>query len=322
MVRAGLFLFLSFVAALPAAAAQVEYPRQPIKLVVPFAPGGTAEILARIIADRMSCDLGQAVFVETIDGAGSTVGTETVARAKPDGYTLLMNTAPSFAINPLIYRNLKYDIVRDFVPISWMTRTPNVLVVRKNLPANSITELVTYAKKNPGKLNYGSSGNGTVLHLSGVMFAQQAGIEMVHVPYRGGAPAMNDLVGGVIDLVFDNLPAALPQIKAGNVCALAVTTKTRSKELPLVRTLAEQGFPDFATDTSSVIFAPKGTPPAVIARLSRAAMAAARDAETATRLNAVGAEVIGSTPEVLARFRDQQMSYWAPIVRRAGVRIE
>ncbi len=314
-------ILLTLAAVLPAAA-QDGFPRQPIKLVVPFAPGGTADILARIVADRMARDLGRPMVVETIDGAGSTVGTEAVARAKPDGYTLLMNTSPRFAINPLIFRNLKYDIVRDFVPVSWMTRTPNVLIARKDLAANTIAEFVSLAKKNPGRFNYGSSGNGTVLHLSGALFAREAGIDMVHIPYRGGAPAMNDLVAGVIDIVFDNLPAALPQIRAGNVKALAVTTRVRSAQLPNVPTLAEQGYPAVVTDTSSVIFAPKGTPQAVIARLARAAQIAARDPETVKRLNAVGAESVGSTPEELARFRDQQMSFWTLIVRQAGVAAE
>jgi tripartite-type tricarboxylate transporter receptor subunit TctC len=203
-----------------------------------------------------------------------------------------------------------------------MTRTPNVLVARKTFPANSLAEFIALAKGNPGRFNYGSSGNGTVLHLSGVMLAQQAGIDIVHVPYRGGAPAMNDLAGGVIDVMFDNLPAALPQIRAGNVKALAVTTKTRSPALPGLRTMAEQGFPDFETDTWSTIFAPRGTPDAIVARLNAATRVSLRDADTVRRLNAVGAEAIGSTPQELAQFRDRQLSYWAPIVRRPGARIE
>ena len=305
----------------PAQAAQGDYPHQPIRMIVPFAAGGTADLIARIVAAQMSADLGVQMVVESIDGAGGTLGTANAARARPDGATLLINTAPSFAIHPVLYRNLNYDI-RAFVPVALMTRTANVMVARKSLPANTLAEFIALAKREPGRFTYGSSGNGTVLHVSGVLLGRDAGIDIRHIPYRGGAPAMNDLIGGVIDVMFDNLPAALPQIRAGNVKALAVTTRTRSPALPDLPTMAEQGLADFETDTWSAIFAPPGTPPAIVARLSRAAMAAARDPETVRRLNAAGAESVGSTPEELAAFRDRQLSYWAPIVRDSGARIE
>jgi tripartite-type tricarboxylate transporter receptor subunit TctC len=307
--------------AVPAHAADAAYPRQPIRLVVPFAAGGTADLIARIVAARMSTDLGRQVVVESIDGAGGTLGTAAVARARPDGYTLLIATAPSFAINPVLYPNLAYDI-RAFAPVALVSRTPNVLVARKTLPADTLAAFIALAKREPGRFTYGSSGNGTVLHLSGVLLAQGAGIEIRHIPYRGGAPAMTDLVGGVIDIMFDNLPAALPQIRAGNIKALAVTTRLRTRALPDLPTIAEQGFPDFDTDTWSAIFAPPGTPPAIVVRLSRAARAAATDPETVRRLNASGVESVSSTPESLAAFRDRQLGYWAPIVRASGARIE
>ncbi|HEX2494006.1 MAG TPA: tripartite tricarboxylate transporter substrate binding protein, partial [Steroidobacter sp.] len=307
--------------AAPTQAAQIDYPRQPIRMIVPFAAGGTADLIARILAARMSAELGQQVVVESIDGAGGTLGSETVARARADGYTILINTAPSFAINPVLYPRLTYDI-RSFAPVALMTRTPNVMVARKDLPANTLAEFVALAKREPGRFTYGSSGNGTVLHLSGVLLARDAGIEIRHIPYRGGAPAMNDLIGGVIDVMFDNLPASLPQIRAGNVKALAVTTKMRSPVLHDLPTMAEQGFPDFETDTWSAIFAPPGTPAEIVGRLNEAALATARDVETVRRLQAVGAESIGSSPQELAAFRDRQLVYWAPIVRASGARIE
>jgi tripartite-type tricarboxylate transporter receptor subunit TctC len=308
-------------AALPLAA-QPAYPRQPVKLIVPFAAGGTTDILARIIAARLATDLGQQVVVENIDGAGGSVGAEAAARARPDGYTLIFHTSSTGAINAVLYPDLKYDMRRDFVPISLLTRNPNILVARKNFPANTLAEFIALAKKNPGKFNYGSSGNGTILHLAGALFAKQAGVNIVHVPYRGAGPAMNDLVAGVIDLMFDNLPSALVQIRAGNVKPLALTTKTRSPALPNLRTMAEQGFPTYETDTWGALFAPRGTPPAIIARLNKAAVAAMHDPATVKRLNDLGAVVVGSSPEELARFRDQQLTYWAPIVRDSGARIE
>src|SRR5688572_14783711 len=243
-------IFLAALAAiLPAQAAQNAYPRQPVKLIIPFAAGGTTDLLGRIIADRMGTELGQQMVVENIDGAGGTVAAQSAARARPDGYTLVLHTASTGAINPALYPNLRYDMRRDFAPVSLLTRTPNVLIARKNLPANNVAELIALAKRTPGRLNYGSSGNGTILHLSGALFAKEAGVDIVHVPYRGAGPAMNDLVGGVIDLAFDNLPSALVQIRAGNVKALALTTKTRSPAIPNLRTMAEQGFPAYETDT-------------------------------------------------------------------------
>ena len=320
-VLAGLTLMAAALFALPATA-QADYPRQPVKLIVPFAAGGTTDILARIIAARMATDLRQQVVVENVDGAGGSVGAEAAARGRPDGYTIILHTASTGAINSALYPNLKYDMRRDFVPVSLLTRTPNVLVARKNFPANDLAGFIALAKKNPGKFNYGSAGNGTILHLSGALLSKQAGINIVHVPYRGAGPAMNDLVGGVIDVLFDNLPSALVQIRAGNVKPLALTTKARSPALPNLRTIAEQGFPAYETDTWAAIFAPRGTPPAIVARLNRAALATVRDAATAKRLNDLGAVVVGSTPEDLAKFRDQQLAFWAPIVRQSGARIE
>jgi tripartite-type tricarboxylate transporter receptor subunit TctC len=317
LILAGLFA-----APAPSQAGQAAYPRQPVKLVIPFAAGGTTDLLGRIIADRMGTDLGQQMVVENIDGAGGTVAGQYVARARPDGYTLILHTASTGAINPALYPNLRYDMRRDFVPVVLLTRTPNVLIVKKTLPANSLAELIALAKRTPGQLNYGSSGNGTILHLSGALFARQAGIDIVHIPYRGAGPAMNDLIGGVIDMMFDNLPTALVQIRAGNVKPIALTTKTRSPALPELRTLAEQGFPDFETDTWAAVFAPRGTPLEVIARLNRAGLATIRDPTTVKRLNDLGAVTVGSTPEELARFLDQQLAYYAPIVRASGARIE
>jgi tripartite-type tricarboxylate transporter receptor subunit TctC len=322
--RAALGTVLAVVAALVSlrpASAQ-EFPTQPIRLVVPFAAGGTTDLTARILADRMGVELGQQMVVENIDGAGGTVGSESVARARPDGYTLILHVASTSAINPFLYPNLSFDIREDFKPVALMTRVPNIFLVRKDFPADTVAEFVAAAKENPGYYNYGSSGNGTVLHLSGALFAKEAGIDIVHIPYRGAGPAMNDLIAGVIDILFDNLPTGLVQMNAGNVKALAITTKERSSALPDLPTIAESGYPNYESFSWSAIYAPAGTPDAIIARLSEAAMATANDPQTVARLSDLGADVVGSTPEELDDFRDRMLDYWGPIVAESGARIE
>jgi tripartite-type tricarboxylate transporter receptor subunit TctC len=309
--------------AMPPAAAADAWPAKPIRLVVPFSAGGTTDIIARIVAARMSRELGRQVVVENMEGAGGTVGTEMVARARPDGYTLILHSASSGAINPALYRNLKYDVRRDFAPVALMTRTANVLVVRKGFPARNLRELVALVRANPGRFNYGSSGNGTILHLSGALFLKQARLDIVHIPYRGAGPAMNDVIAGTVDMMWDNMPSAIGQIRAGNVRAIAVTTRTRSPVLPNVPAFAELGYPTYETDTWSAIFAPAKTPPAIIARLNQAIFAALRDPATARRLTAIGCQVMApSSPAVLAKFLDQQIKYWAPVVAASGARIE
>lgn len=322
MLRSAI-LAVAVIALLPLDSASAQsFPTQPIRLVVPFAAGGTTDLTARILAERMGVELGQQVVVENIDGAGGTVGSESVARARPDGYTLILHVASTSAINPFLYPNLSFDIREDFKPVALMTRVPNIFLVRKDFPADTVQEFVAAAKAHPGLYNYGSSGNGTVLHLSGALFAKEAGIDIVHIPYRGAGPAMNDLVAGIIDILFDNLPTGLVQIEAGNVKALAITTKERSPALPDLPTIAESGYPNYESFSWSAIYAPAGTPDAVIARLSEAAIATAHDPETVSRLSDLGAEVIGSTPEELADFRDRMLDYWGPIVAESGARIE
>lgn len=303
-------------------AARADYPDQPVKLVVPFAAGGSTDLMARILAVKMGEDLGQQIVIENRAGAGGTIGAEAVARARPDGYTLILHTVSTAAINAALYPRLPYDIREAFEPVSLMTRIPNVMIVRKDLAADTIPGFVALAKSRPGALNYGSSGNGTILHLSGALFAREAGIEMVHIPYGGAGPAMSDLLAGVFDMMVDNLPTALPQIEAGNVKALGLTTKTRSAAIPSLPTIAEQGYPDYETYSWSAIFAPAGTPSAIVARIHRAARAAAGDPGTIARLNDLGAEVIGSTPEELRAFWLAQVAFWAPIVEASGARID
>jgi tripartite-type tricarboxylate transporter receptor subunit TctC len=318
-----LFLFpLALVALACTPETAEDFPSQPIRLVVPFAAGGTTDLTARILAEGIGRELGQQVVVENIDGAGGTVGSESVARARPDGYTLILHVASTSAINPFLYPDLSFDMREDFAPVSLMTRVPNIFLVRRDFPADTVEEFVALAKENPGRYNYGSSGNGTILHLSGALFAKQAGIDIVHIPYRGAGPAMNDLMAGVIDILFDNLPTGLVQMNAGSVKALAVTTRERSEAVPDLPTVAESGYPDYDTYSWSAIYAPAGTPDEVIARLSQAAISTANNPQAAERLSALGAEMVGSTPEELAEFRDRMLDYWEPIVADSGARIE
>jgi tripartite-type tricarboxylate transporter receptor subunit TctC len=321
MVRAGLFLFLSFVAALPAAAAQVEYPRQPIKLVVPFAPGGTAEILARIIADRMSCDLGQAVFVETIDGAGSTVGTETVARAKPDGYTLLMNTAPSFAINPLIYKKLPYDGVNDFTPISLLATFPQLVLVHPSVKASTLPELIQLAKTASPPLTYASGGNGSSQHLAGALFAHMAKLNLTHVAYKGGNPAQLDLMAGNVNMMITQ-PNSKELITTGKMRALAVSSARRSQYYPELPTVAEAGVPGYESVAWYGLLGPKGMPPELVKRIADETVRACATEGAKSIVAGQGGDMVAGTPAEFADFIVAERKRYEAIVREANMTVE
>jgi tripartite-type tricarboxylate transporter receptor subunit TctC len=312
----------SLVALFAASTAAQEYPDQPIRLIVPFAAGGTTDLTGRIMAEQLGAELGSQVIVENIDGAGGTVGAEAAARARPDGYTLILHVASTSAINPFLYPNNSIDMREDFEPISLMTRAPLILLARKDFPAQTIEEFIALAKQNPGQYNYGSSGNGTIAHLSGALLERETGIDIVHIPYRGGGPAMNDLIAGVIDILIDNLPTGLVQVNAGNVKALAITSATRSAAIPGLPTLAESGYPNYNTYSWGAIYAPNDAPAEIIEILAEAAIATAQDVETIARLEDLGSEVIGSAPEELATFRDEMLEYWGPIVAASGARIE
>jgi tripartite-type tricarboxylate transporter receptor subunit TctC len=252
----------------PLAHAQSGYPGKPVRLVVPFPAGGTTDILARAVAQKLSEAWGQSVVVDNRPGAGGNIGSELVARAAPDGYTLLMGTVGTHAINASLYSKMPYDHVKDFAPVILVAGVPNVLVVNPSVPVNSVPELIAYLKANPGKVNFASSGSGTSIHLSGELFKVMTGVQMTHVPYKGSAPALTDLVGGQVQLMFDNLPSSLAFIKAGKLRALAVTSAARAAALPDVPTIAESGVPGFEASSWVGVLAPTGTPPDVIARIN------------------------------------------------------
>ncbi|HEY4137833.1 MAG TPA: tripartite tricarboxylate transporter substrate binding protein, partial [Casimicrobiaceae bacterium] len=251
----------------PFATGQSTYPTKPVRLVVPFPAAGTTDIIARATAQKLSEAWGQQVIVDNRPGAAGNIGSELVAKSAPDGYTLLMGTVGTHAINPSLYAKMPYDHVKDFAPVILVAGVPNVLVVNPELPVKSVPELIAYAKANPGKLNFASSGSGTSIHLSGELFKAMTGVQMTHVPYKGSAPALTDLVGGQVQLMFDNLPSSLAFIKAGKLRAIAVTSKARAAALPDVPTVAES-IPGFEASSWFGILAPAGTPPDIIARIN------------------------------------------------------
>jgi tripartite-type tricarboxylate transporter receptor subunit TctC len=317
--RFGIGLCFAFFASL--AWAQV-YPSKPIRLVVPFPAGGTTDILARAVAQRLTDDWGQPVVVDNRPGAGGNIGTELVAKAAPDGYTLEMGTVGTHAINASIYSKLPYDPVRDFAPVILVAGVPNVLVVNPAVPATSVQELIAYAKANPGKLNFASPGNGTSGHLCGELFKAMAGVQMTHVPYKGSAPALQDLIGGQVQLMFDNLPSALPQIKAGKLRALAVTSTARAPALPDAPTVAEAGVPGYAAASWFGIFAPAGTPPTVIAKLNIAIGTWLASPDAKEKMLALGADPGSGSPEDFARHVVAESAKWAMVVRDSGAKVD
>ncbi|HSF47378.1 MAG TPA: tripartite tricarboxylate transporter substrate binding protein, partial [Burkholderiales bacterium] len=245
-----------------------NYPNKAIRFVVPYTPGGTTDILARIIAAELTKNWGQQVFVDNRPGAGGNIGTGFVAKADPDGYTIVMGAISTHAINPSLYKNIPYDHIKDFAPVTRVGLLPNVLVVNPSLPVKTVKEFIAYGKANPGKLSYASPGTGTSLHLSGELFKSVTGVDMVHVSYKGSAPALTDLLGGQVLAMFDNLPASLPHIKAGKLRALAVTTAKRAPALPEVPTMVEAGVPDFVVTSWFAVFVPAKTPKEIIAKLN------------------------------------------------------
>lgn len=303
------------------AAAAQDYPSKPIRLVVSFSAGGTTDILAREVAHQLSARLKQTVVVENRPGAGGNIGTEFLSKSMPDGYTLLATSVGPVAINPTLYANLKVHPQRDLLAVAPIADVPNVLVVHPGLPARNVAELVTYAKAHPGKLNYGSTGIGTAAHLSGVLFAEKAGVDIMHVPYKG-ADALNDLIAGRIDFMFATIPSVIGQIRAGQLRPLAVASAKRSEALPATPTMAQAGVSDVVTGAWFGLFAPAGTPPAVVATLNQAVNEAIAGADVQKRLLDQGAEPMRMDAAEFASFVAGEYAAWRPIVLRSGARID
>ncbi|WP_454851486.1 Bug family tripartite tricarboxylate transporter substrate binding protein [Rhizobium binxianense] len=316
----GLGLFAT-AAVSPAAVAQ-GFPDRPITMVVPFAAGGSTDVVARIIAQKMSEDLGQQVIVQNVAGAGGNLGADNVARADPDGYTILMGTVATHALNPLILKSTPYDPEKDFSPVSLLVVVPNVLVVNPELPAKNVQELVALLKAEPDKYSYASSGNGTPLHLSGELFKSMAGVSMQHIPYKGAGPALNDVIGNQVPIMFDNLPSSSSHIKAGTLRALAVTTAKRAPSFPDLPTVAESGIPGYETYTWNALFAPANTPNDVVMRLNASANKALTDPAVIERMKEFSATIVGSTPEELGAHVKAELAKWGPVVKGANIQME
>jgi tripartite-type tricarboxylate transporter receptor subunit TctC len=306
----------------PGAGAQAPYPNRPIRIVVPFPPGGATDILARAAGQKMTEAWGQSVVIDNRPGAGGNIGSELVAKAPNDGYTLLMGTVGTHAINASLYAKMPYDHVKDFAPVVLVAGVPNVLVVHPSVPANSVQELVAYAKANPGKLNFASSGSGTSIHLAGELFRVMAGVQIQHVPYKGSAPAVADLVGGQVQLMFDNLPSALPQIRGGKLRALAVTSATRAPALPDVPTIAESGLPGFEASSWFGLLAPAGTPREIIVKVNGEIDRWLATPEAKEKLSAQGANAAGGSPEDFAKHIAAETAKWAKVVKESGAKVD
>ncbi len=307
--------------ALGTAAQAQEFPDRPVTLVVPFAAGGSTDVVARIIGQKMADDLGQQIVVENVAGAGGNLGADRVARAEPDGYTILMGTVATHALNPLILKTKPYDPEKDFAPVSLLVLVPNVLVVNPELPAKNVAELLALLKAEPEKYSYASSGNGTPLHLSGELFKKMAGVSVQHVPYKGSGPALNDVIGNQVPIMFDNLPSSSGHIKSGTLRALAVTTKERAPSFPDVPTIAET-IPGYETYTWNALFAPAGTPKEAIDRLNAAAKKALSDPTVAGKMKDFSATIVASTPEELATHVTAELAKWGPVVKDANVQLD
>ena len=319
--RAALALALA-AQCLAGGALAADYPGKAIKLVVPYAPGGGADSVARIVAKKVSENVGQAIVIENKGGAGSIVGTDIVAKAEPDGYTLLLGQSGPISINPAVYKSLPYDPVKDFAPVTMTTAYPYILVVNSELPAKSLQEFVALAKSKPGAMNYGSTGVGAANHLVAELFNSKAGLKMTHVPYRGTALAVGDLLGGQLTMVFGDPISVLPHIKSGKLRALAVTSLQRSPVAPEVPTVAESGYPGFEALAWHGILAPARTPPAIVRKLNEEIAKALGDPETRTLLVNQAMQTVGSTPEEFAAFIQKDIAIWKAVAAAANVTVE
>jgi tripartite-type tricarboxylate transporter receptor subunit TctC len=299
----------------PAAAQANDYPNKPVRVVVAFTAGGTTDILARAVAQKLGEKLKQPFVIDNKPGGGGNIGTEFVVRAPADGYTLIVNSVGPMAVNQTLYKKLPYDPLTDLVPVVQIADVPNVLVVHPDVPAKTLEEFLAYAKANPGKLNYGSTGIGTSSHLSSFMLSKRAGAETLHVPYKG-ATALNDLLGGRVQVMFATIPSVISHIKGGKLRALAVSSPTRSRSLPDVPTVAEKGFPDFSAGSWFGFFAPKGTPPAVVALLNKSVNEVLPPLEA--QMIREGADPIGGSPEQFGTFTRSEYEKWKTIVRESG----
>jgi tripartite-type tricarboxylate transporter receptor subunit TctC len=298
-----------------------DWPVKPVRVVVPFAPGGSTDITARLVSNRLQQVWGQSVVVENKPGAGGNIAADMVAHSDPDGYTILIS-GPPLATNQFLYPSLTYDPIGDFAPVTLLITQPNLMCVPNSSPAKSVKEFIAYCNENKGKVTYASSGNGTTLHLSGELFKRLAKVEMIHIPYRGGAPAINDLIPGRVDVIFDNMPSIISHVRAGSLRGLAVTTKERVAVVPDMPTIAESGVPGFDVFSWFGFFVPARTPEGVVARINADTNAALAHASVKSRFDDLGATPKGSTPSELAAFLKSEIDKWGPVIHEAKIRVD
>lgn len=299
-----------------------SYPERAVRIINPFAAGGATDIMARQMAKNLTGMWGQSVVVENRPGASGAIGVEMVAKSPPDGYTLLIATQTTHAANPALYAKLPYDAARDFAPLTLAGSTPLALLVRPSLELTSVAALLDHARKNPGQLKFASGGNGTSQHLTGELMKNMSGTDMVHVPYKGAGPAMIDLLGGQVDLMFDNLPTALPHVKAGKLRALAVSTASRSSLAPDLPTMAESGLSGFDLSTWFAFFAPAATPAAIVEKISGDMRHVLAQADMREQLTLIGVDIVGSTSQELAAFNRSELTKWSKIVKDSGAKLD
>ncbi len=321
-IRRAAHLLLLGICAFASAAYAQDYPTRPIRLIVPFAPGGGNDTVARLVGDSLGKRLGQPVVVDNRPGAGGVVGAESAAKAPPDGYTLFLGGVGSHAINPNLHKDLPYDPIRDFAAVSLLASAPLILVVHPSIPAQSVQQLIAYAKAHPGKLNYASNGNGSSSHLAAVMFANLADVDMVHIPYKGLAPALTDLLSGQDQLMFSSVVAILPQVRAGKLRALAVTSRKRMALLPDMPTIAESGLPAYETSSWYGILAPAGTRPEIVRRLHDEIVKVLQQDDVRQALAREGAEPVGNTPEEFTEFIRAEGQRLGAVIKSGKVPLE
>jgi tripartite-type tricarboxylate transporter receptor subunit TctC len=302
-------------------AAGEPWPARHVRIIVPFVPGGATDVIARVMGNRLSQAWGQQVVVENRGGAGANIGAQAATQSDPDGYTLYITSVPH-ATNRFLYSSLNYDPVADFAPVTLICTQSNIMVVPNSSPAKSVLEFIAHAKANPGKISYGSGGIGTSVHLCGELFKRMAGIEMTHVPYRGAAPALQDVIAGRLDVIFDNITASLPQVKNAAVRGLAVTAARRVAAAAELPTIAEAGVPGFDVSTWFALFVPAKTPHAIIDRINGDAVAALGHPMVKERLEQFGATLVGSTPQEIAAFLQAEMDKWGPVIREAKIKVD
>ncbi|WP_440110012.1 Bug family tripartite tricarboxylate transporter substrate binding protein [Acidovorax sp. BL-A-41-H1] len=317
----GAVLSAALLATSPAALAQA-YPSKPITIIVPFAAGGTTDILARIVGQALTTELGQPVVVDNRAGAGGNIGGAAAAKAASDGYTLFMGTVGTHAINASLYKKMPFDPVKDFAPLTRVATVPNLLVAHPSQPFKTVKDMIAYAKANPGKLTFGSPGSGASPHVSGELFRSMTGTDLLHVPYKGSAPAMTDLLGGQISIMFDNMPSAIQHVRSGKLVPIAVTTAKRSPELPNVPTIAESGVPGYEATSWFGMFSPAATPAPVVAQLNKAIVKVLNQPDVKKKIAEQGGDVVAETPEQFAAFIKAESTKWSKVVKESGASVD